>query len=80
MNTFLDYAAVPLAALIAFWVSRAASQAGDSKPWVWFILTFFIWPIMLPVAGFKFDRPDMKMAGVLGLGFVAYLLAGDVLR
>lgn len=55
----------------AFWVYKVVSKSGGELPWLWAIGAFFIWPIVVTIAGFKFNDTAMKVVGIIGLVFVA---------
>ena len=43
----------------------------DGKlPWLWAIGAFVLWPLVIIIAGFKYDEIAMQVVGLIGLGFV----------
>ena len=60
-----------VAIVFAVWVYKVVNRKGGELPWLWAIGAFFLWPIVVTIAGFKYDEAAMKVIGIIGLVFIA---------
>jgi hypothetical protein len=56
--------------VMAVWVYKVVNRHGGQMPWLWAIGALVIWPLVIAIAGFKYDEIAMKVVGITGLGLI----------
>ena len=64
-----------VAIVMAVWVYQVVDRHGGKLPWLWVIGTFVFWPLVITIAGFKYDEIAMKVVGIIGLGLIVLGIA-----
>ncbi len=59
-----------VAIVMAVWVYQVVKRHGGKLPWLWAIGTFVFWPLAATIAGFKYNKTAMMVAGIIGLGLI----------
>ena len=53
---------------MAAWVYQVVNKNGGKLPWLWAAGTFVFWPVVIIIAGIKYDEIAMQLVGCIGLG------------
>jgi hypothetical protein len=59
-----------VAIVMAVWAYQVVNRHGGKLPWLWAIGALVLWPLVIAVAGFKYDEIAMKVVGIIGLGLI----------
>ena len=62
--------ALVVATVMAVWVYEEVNSHGEQRPWLWAIGAFVLWPVVITIAGLKYNETAMLVTGLIGLGFV----------
>ena len=54
--------------VMAVWVYQVVNRHGGKLPWLWAAGTFVFWPVVIIIAGIKYDEIAMQLVGCIGLG------------
>ena len=55
---------------MAVWAYQVVNRHGGKLPWLWAIGAFVLWPVVITIAGIKYNETAMLVTGLIGLGFV----------
>jgi len=59
-----------VAIVMAVWLYQVVNRHGGNLPWLWAAGAFVFWPVVIIIAGFKYDEIAMKVVGIIGLGLI----------
>ena len=54
--------------VMAVWVYQVVNRHSGKLPWLWAAGTFVFWPVVIIIAGIKYDEIAMQLVGCIGLG------------
>ncbi len=54
--------------VMAVWIYQVVNRRGGKLPWLWAAGTFVFWPVVITIAGIKYDETAMQLVGCIGLG------------
>ena len=53
---------------MAVWIYQVVNRHGGKLPWLWAAGTFVFWPVVITLAGIKYDETAMQVVGIVGVG------------
>ncbi len=53
---------------MAVWIYQVVNRHGGELPWLWAIGAFVFWPVVIIIAGIKYEENAMQIVGLIGLG------------
>ncbi len=53
---------------VAVWVYQVVNKHGGKLPWLWAAGAFVFWPVVIIMAGIKYEENAMQVVGLIGLG------------
>ena len=59
---------------MAVWIYQVVNKHGGKLPWLWAAGAFVLWPLVITIVGFKYDKTAMSVTGLIGLGFVVLVV------
>ena len=59
---------------MAVWIYQVVNRHGGKLPWLWAAGAFVLWPVVIIIAGFKYDEITMSVTGLIGLGVVVLVV------
>ncbi len=54
--------------VMAQWIYQVVNRHGGKLAWLWAAGTFVFWPVVILIAGIKYDETAMQLVGGIGLG------------
>ncbi len=52
---------------MAVWIYQVVNKHGGKLPWLWAAGTFVFWPVVIIIAGYKYDETAIMLIGIIGL-------------
>ncbi len=56
--------------VMAVWIYQVVNKHGGKLAWLWAAGTFVFWPVVILIAGIKYDETAMQLVGCIGLGLI----------
>ncbi len=53
---------------MAVWIYQVVNKHGGELPWLWAAGAFVFWPVVIIIAGIKYEENAMQVVGLIGLG------------
>jgi hypothetical protein len=54
--------------VMAVWIYQVVNRHGGKLPWLWAAGAFVFWPVVITLAGLKYEENAMQIVGLIGLG------------
>ncbi len=49
-------------------IYHVVNRHGGKLPWLWAAGAFVFWPVVIIIAGIKYEENEMQVVGLIGLG------------